>query len=1152
MIVDAQQHVDLIADRFAVGAQGDAIDLATGERVVLVVGMIEDRAETARWAARCEWFATLHHRDIARLVDYGALGDRRRFEAWRAAERWGGAVQAGEQARERAVAFLAANGLAANSIAINSVHRYGAQPIVVPDAAAGYPSSCVSLASAHVSTTNNLGLQTISQPAVASLNEILTLPPDRRTWALALAGPPGSGLRTAFRDVARAARLHGFIPLSTRLVRSRVAAVVEGRSIVLLACSGDRDGWRALLTSLPRRAKPHIVVFGGATPLAGVRSLRLTRVDAAVLERAALPADLSPRLQRSIARFAERSRGWPGRFANLVWGNAGMPGPDDRTTGISRAAEASGTYGEPAADRGREESETSGKAPARPLPWPTPASVMAIRKRMTDAVLSLSRGRHAQADRTLREVRAAFLRRGDTRSAAEASIVLGRSLLKRGRTRDARDLLSEAKTSAGACGDDTLLLQIAILLGIAAVDEVRLDEGDALLSGATTAAAGLNHRREEFHARVAWARCHFWRGSFDDGWSLLSSIETRALDDAQAIQLAVERSRLAVGRRDFETAVSAATAALLRAERVGDAGSIALAAGAAAFAHLGVGDHVSTIAAAAQCVAAARRAHDPLLAVRGRLIGAESERRQGHRRAAVALIRRMRRLAHMHLPPILAARADLLADLVDAPAESDVVGRRVKATGLGGLALFVPSPPALPDGTAIATDIVAILQCCHAADDEPGVLAGLCARLRSTLRAAAVGFWAEERGQLTLVAADGGRLDGTIAARLMAIDCVMPCRGEDDRLEGGAPVRYGGKRLGALIARWTPAHIDFVSSSDATMLLTTAAAAAAPALAAFVSKRAAAPLAVGSELIGTSESIATVRRAIERAAPAPFAVLVEGESGSGKELVARALHRAGLRRDRPFCTLNCAALPDDLVESELFGHARGAFTGAVNERPGVFEESHTGTLFLDEVGELSLRAQAKVLRTVQDGELRRVGENVARRVDVRLVAATNRDLRHEVSCSRFRLDLLYRLDVIRIALPPLRERREDIPLLAEHFWREATARLGSRATLGVPLLARLARYDWPGNVRELQNVLAALAVRSPRRGVIGPSALPPQFDGPTHEPLFRLDAARRTFEAGFIRAALARAGGHRGRAAEELGVTRQGLSKLMTRLGIVV
>jgi transcriptional regulator with GAF, ATPase, and Fis domain len=248
--------------------------------------------------------------------------------------------------------------------------------------------------------------------------------------------------------------------------------------------------------------------------------------------------------------------------------------------------------------------------------------------------------------------------------------------------------------------------------------------------------------------------------------------------------------------------------------------------------------------------------------------------------------------------------------------------------------------------------------------------------------------------------------------------------------------------------------------------------------------------------------------------------------------------------------LNCAALPDDLVESELFGHARGAFTGAVGERVGVFEEAHTGTLFLDEVGELSPRAQAKVLRVIQEGELRRIGENTSRRIDVRIVAATNRELRSETAAGRFRLDLLYRLDVLRIPVPPLRDRRADIAVLAEHVWREAAARCGSRATLGLGILTALAKYDWPGNVRELQNVLAALVVRAGRRGVVPVSALPPMFNDSPVADAWRLDHARRVFEENFVRAALARSGGRRVQTATELGLTRQGLAKLMHRLGM--
>jgi transcriptional regulator with GAF, ATPase, and Fis domain len=333
-------------------------------------------------------------------------------------------------------------------------------------------------------------------------------------------------------------------------------------------------------------------------------------------------------------------------------------------------------------------------------------------------------------------------------------------------------------------------------------------------------------------------------------------------------------------------------------------------------------------------------------------------------------------------------------------------------------------------------------------------------------------------------------------------------------------------------------------------LLTAGAIAAAPAVSAALLRRSHAPDAVLGDLLGVGPAMADLRLAVRSAAQAPFGVLIEGESGSGKELVARAVHRGGARRDRPFCALNCAALPDELVETELFGHARGAFTGAIGERPGVFEEAHGGTLFLDEVGELSLRAQAKLLRVMQEGELRRIGENVSRRVDVRSIAATNRDLRAEVAAGRFRLDLLYRLDVIRIEVPPLRSRREDIPVLVDHFWRQAISHVGSRAALGAATIEALVRYDWPGNVRELQNVLAALAVRSPRRGVIPPSALPAPLAGVQTAETWRLDQARRAFEERFVRAALARSGGRRGRAAAELGVTRQGLNKLMLRLGI--
>ncbi len=304
------------------------------------------------------------------------------------------------------------------------------------------------------------------------------------------------------------------------------------------------------------------------------------------------------------------------------------------------------------------------------------------------------------------------------------------------------------------------------------------------------------------------------------------------------------------------------------------------------------------------------------------------------------------------------------------------------------------------------------------------------------------------------------------------------------------------------------------------------------------------------ELVGVSTVMAEVKKSIARAASAPFAVLIEGESGVGKELVARALHQLSSRRERRFCDVNCAALPDELLESELFGHARGAFTGAVTDRVGLFEEANGGTLFLDEVSDLSARAQAKLLRVVQQQEVRRVGETFSRPVDARLVAAANRDMHAEAAAGRFRQDLLYRLDVIRLRLPPLRERPEDIAVLAEHFWRQAAARVGSTASLTPQVLAELSRYHWPGNVRELQNAIAALAVAAPSRGRVRPSLLPLVMSTATVVASGRLCDAREQFERRFVEAALARESGSRSRAAASLGVSRQGLLKMMVRLRI--
>jgi len=229
-------------------------------------------------------------------------------------------------------------------------------------------------------------------------------------------------------------------------------------------------------------------------------------------------------------------------------------------------------------------------------------------------------------------------------------------------------------------------------------------------------------------------------------------------------------------------------------------------------------------------------------------------------------------------------------------------------------------------------------------------------------------------------------------------------------------------------------------------------------------------------LYGASRAMDRLRGLLERASQSGSNVLILGESGSGKELAARAIHRSSARRDLPFLAINCAALPDDLLESELFGHERGAFTGATGRRHGLLELAHEGTLFLDEVGEMSVAMQAKLLRALDRGEIRRLGGDRILHVDVRIIAATNKDLARAAGAGAFRHDLYYRLGVIVIEVPPLRERVEDIPLLVEHFAQQVAPPGRAPIKVTAEAMALLTRYPWPGNVRELRNVVERISV----------------------------------------------------------------------------
>jgi two-component system response regulator PilR (NtrC family) len=308
-------------------------------------------------------------------------------------------------------------------------------------------------------------------------------------------------------------------------------------------------------------------------------------------------------------------------------------------------------------------------------------------------------------------------------------------------------------------------------------------------------------------------------------------------------------------------------------------------------------------------------------------------------------------------------------------------------------------------------------------------------------------------------------------------------------------------------------------------------------------------------IVGGSPPMKRVFDLIRSIAPTSSTVLVNGESGTGKELVAKAIHALSPRRDSAFVSVNCAALPENLLESELFGHMKGAFTDAHQTKKGLFETAHRGTLMLDEVGEMPVSMQVKLLRALQEKRVRRVGATEEVEVDVRVIAATNRPLESMVRERRFREDLFYRLNVIPINVPPLRDRREDIPLLAEHFLREFAREMGKGVTAFAPeALDKLMSYGWPGNVRELENVVerAVALESSPSIRVEQlPEALLDPAAGANDRPIltegFSLDDHLSSVEAGLLRHALDRAAGDRGLAARLLGITPRSLRYLLSK-----
>jgi DNA-binding NtrC family response regulator/tetratricopeptide (TPR) repeat protein len=905
-------------------------------------------------------------------------------------------------------------------------------------------------------------------------------------------GVPNAGLRTFRPIVARAARLRGFVPVAPRTVR-RWPALIETL----------RDRHVCLLDDIHELNRSAMVVSRTISALASgsarrhviVRFRRDAVTAGVALEPLSVGAmvrmvfaltDLDPR-EDELIDAARAADGLPGVFI-------------ERLSGLYRHSSGAMVI-----------HETAPQYVVEPIPEPEPATiggrVLGAALRASDRARRLAAiGRHAMAARLLE--RAIRVLRGRDRAleGARCALQLGWLALDRGKTAAARQAFDTARQLAG---DHPSALDATIGSGVAFTDDGRLIEAEAMLRGVVAAATTIGRAACAQAATAALARCLYWQERYEEALALTSLDAGVPRDPVSSARLLAVASRAQAGLARTSTAVRTAREAQRLA--AGGEGRVQITAELALAESLGAaGDIEGARAALSRATRLSRALHLPLARVRAMLVASA----HGDRRRSTRTLARLRAL---RLPPLLAER---LQRAICAPPDS-----RIEPV----------------------VEVEALLMLSQRATDDAAAAAEICKTVASRIGAVTVAIFSHDDRALA-VHGRGWRSVPAIVRQAAAQREPIRPDGPLEPREAAEPLRYGGDVIAVIAARWVAgATIDV---EGACVLLRAAALAAAPNVRALLDRSVAPPLGRWGDLLGRSEPAAALREAAARAARAPFAVLIEGESGSGKELVARAIHRLSPRRERRFCALNCAALTDDLVEAELFGHTRGAFTGAATDRMGLFEEANGGTLFLDEIGELSGRAQAKLLRVLQEGEVRRVGENFPRRVDVRVVAATNRTLEEEVRAGRFRADLRFRLDVVKIHVPPLRDRASDVPLLAAHFWQDAADRVGSRATLTPEALAALARYDWPGNVRELQNVIAWIAVQSPRQGRIGPSALPRHVAQASVPAIGTFEAARADFERRFVRAALASAHGQRTRAAETLGVTRQGLAKMIRRLGI--
>jgi len=1089
----------LLADRF-LQCGGDWFDIATAERVEVVVQPAGSRRAQIEWAERCAMLSLLRHPLLRPLIDFGAASSSSLFEAFAVREPLHGSPSSISRVVTHGTRFLAAHGIALSARHADTIVRR-----VSSDESTVYGRP--------------LGLALQERQAWTALAELIAAH-GPRSRLVHVCGAPRMGLRTLHVVIARLARAAGYIPVCPAALRlwGALHDALAGRHVCLLIPGDAMPARTAAATLLIRAAidhpSRHLCVVTERTVNRRTGAIHLDPMGTtAMASMMYLDPDYGPS-ERELFEAARRAAGAPGHFLEHLRGM-----PFDTHTPLFMVHESAVPYHTSNEQPG---SEPSSKENGRHDRKRSRIGSVLWRASSRAAALD-ARGRHAAAARLLTRAARALHGRGEPARAAECWLQLAWLARNRGALDRANDC---ARRASGAGATVETQLRAGCLLALCLTDALRFAEAEASLRDLASAAETMENAGLRHLCQLALARVRLSTGHADRARDL--SDLTKSQDDEIGCAAFGAMAKAALAEGDLATAMQAARSSLGRLPPQAPARLRAASHRVMAEALCQAGDLAQVRLHVGHGLRAATAARLPLHVLKLRAVLVVALRSCGGDRAeADRLTARIARARRRRLPPLVDR---FLASQLAPPLSFRPVGA---GRSRRDLARQAPFETFMDEIHRAATDLEGLGR----------VLAALC----TTIDAAAAVVIARD-GRVCAAAGKPWRDRCGPANEALTSGRGVPTSVERQPPEAAEPIRCGGELLGVIACRWIAgASVDPLEAAD---VLRAAALSLATQLRSILDEAPSPPPSIWGDLLGESALAASLRDDIHRAARAPFPVLIEGESGSGKELVARALHRLSARHTRRFCAINCAALSDELLEAELFGHARGAFTGAMTERAGLFEEADGGTLLLDEVGELSARAQAKLLRVLQEGEVRRVGENLPRRVDVRVVAATNRRLEREAASGRFRADLRFRLDVLRIQVPPLRERVGDIALLAQHFWKQAAARVGSHATLGPDALAALARYDWPGNVRELQNAIAWMAVHAPRRGRVGAAVLPAQLATTPMATGSSFELAREEFERRYVKAALAQAGGHRVAAAKALGISRQGLAKMLRRLRI--